>query len=256
MVDPSASLGPAVRIGPYAVVEADVVIGDGCCVGAHAVIKRHTRIGQRNEIHEHAVVGGDPQELAFTPCVSRVAMGDDNVLREGVTIHRGSREGSATRLGNGNYLMAGAHVAHDCTVGSDVVLANGATLGGHVSVGDRVFLSAFVVLHQFCRVGRLAMVSGLAAVNLDVLPFMTVVGHPARGLGLNRVGLKRAGVSSAEIQELKRAYGLLLLSGRRLPEAVAELAGSGSPLVREWVGFIEASRRGFTRHRRWHTSES
>ena len=236
-------------IGPCAIIEEDVVIEAETQVGAFAVIKKHTRIGQGNHIHEHVVIGGDPQDLSFKPCVTRVIIGDGNQIREGVTIHRATQEGQATRVGHGNFLMAYAHVAHDCVVGNQAMLANGATLAGHVSVGDRAFLSGNVVVHQFCRIGRLVMLSGLAAVGMDCLPFILAAGNPARERGLNRVGLKRAGFSHAEIQELNRAFHLLFRSGKRLKEALEELSSWGSPLVSEWVSFIQSSKRGFTHHR-------
>ena len=250
IIDPSAALGEAVAIGPYAIVEAEAIIGDHCCVGAHAVIKRYTHLGSRNQIHEHAVIGGDPQDLSFRSCISHVVVGDDNVIREGVTLHRATRAGNATRIGNHNFFMAYAHVAHDCTVGDKIVLANGAALGGHVSVGDQAFISAFAAVHQFCRIGRLTMVSGLAGVNLDCLPFIRVTGAPARACGLNLVGLKRAGFAADEIRQLKQAYRLVLCSGGlSLREALAELSGSPSASVKEWVHFIEGSSRGFAHHR-------
>ena len=195
------------------------------------------------------MIGGDPQDLSYSPCVSRAVIGDDNVIREGVTIHRATKPDSATLLGNNNFLMAYAHVAHDCTVGDRVMLANNATLGGHVSVGDRAFISASAAVHQFCRIGRLVMVSGLAGVNMDCLPFTMVTGAPVRTFGLNRVGLKRAGISSEEIRELKWAYQVLLRSGLGLKVALVELSRSESPFIMEWVRFIQGSTRGFAHHR-------
>ncbi len=249
IVDADAKLGEGVTVGPYAVIEAGVEIGDDCSIGSHAVIKQYTRLGRRNQIHEHAVIGGLPQDLAFKSCLSYVEIGNDNVLREAVTIHRATGEGNATRLGDNNFLMVGAHVAHECQIGDQVVLANGAALGGYVGVGDRAFISAFAVIHQYCRVGRLAIVSGLAAINLDCLPFMITTGNPGRSCGVNRVGLKRAGFPPEETQQIKRAYGVLLLSGRRLADALAELSQSESAPVRELVEFIQGSKRGFAHHR-------
>lgn len=249
IIDPSAELGEGVEVGPYAIIEAEVVIGDHSHIGAHAVVKRYTQMGSRNQLHEHAVIGGDPQDVSFRPCVSRVVIGDDNVIREGVTIHRATREGSATCLGDNNFLMAYAHVAHDCTVGHRVMLANNATLGGHVSVGDRAFISASAAVHQFCRIGTLVMVSGLAGVNMDCLPFTMVTGAPVRTFGLNRVGLKRAGFSPEQVRELKWAYQVVLRSGLRLKEALVELSRSQSPPIMEWVRFIQGSTRGFAHHR-------
>ncbi|MGH8582223.1 MAG: acyl-ACP--UDP-N-acetylglucosamine O-acyltransferase [Gammaproteobacteria bacterium] len=249
VIDPAAGLGSGIRVGPYAVIEADAVIGDGCSIGAHSVIKRHTRMGRDNRVHEHVTLGGDPQDLAFQPCVSHLEIGADNVFRESVTVHRGSRPNGVTRIGDGNYLMAYSHVAHDCTLGARIILANCAALGGYVTVGDRAFLSAHVAVHQFCRIGRIAMVSGLAGVNMDCLPFLMVTGAPARAVGLNLVGLKRAGIASEEVAALKRAYRLLFLSETPVREALADLAAWPSPLVREWVEFAAGAKRGFTRRR-------
>jgi UDP-N-acetylglucosamine acyltransferase len=249
IVDPDAQFGEGVKVGPYAIIEANVEIGDECSIGSHAVIKQYTRLGRRNQIHEHVVIGGLPQDLSFKPCVSYVEIGNDNILREAVTIHRATGEGNVTRIGDNNFLMVGAHVAHECQVGNQVVMANGAALGGYVSVGDRAFISAFAVIHQYCRVGRLAIVSGLAAINLDCLPFMITTGNPGRSCGVNRVGLKRAGFSPDETQQIKRAYGVLLLSGQKLSDALAELTQSESAPVRELVEFIQGSKRGFAHHR-------
>jgi UDP-N-acetylglucosamine acyltransferase len=248
LIDPSAQLGEGVVIGPYVIIEQDVTIGAESRIGAHSVIKQHTRIGRGNHIHEHVVIGGDPQDISFQPCVTHVIIGDENQIREGVTIHRATQENQATRIGDGNFLMAYCHIAHDCVVGNRAILANGATLAGHVSVGDRAFLSGNVVIHQFCRIGRLVMLSGLAAVGMDCLPFVLAAGNPARVRGLNRVGLKRAGFSQAEVQELNHALHILFRPGKRLVETLEELSGMGSPLTSEWVSFIQSSKRGFIRN--------
>ena len=249
IVDPGAHLAEGVEIGPYAVIEADVEIGPDCRIAAHAVIKRYTRMGRGNRVHEHAVLGGTPQDLAFQGVSSGLEIGDGNTIREGVTLHRATREGHCTRIGDGTFLMAYSHVAHDCTVGNHVVLANGACLGGHVSVGEHAFLSAAVAVHQFCRIGRLCMVSGLAGVNMDCLPFTMVTGAPARVVGLNRVGLQRAGMDPEAIADLKRAFQRLFAEASATREALAALSEWPSPLVREWVEFIQGSSRGFARQR-------
>ncbi len=249
IVDPGARLAEGIEIGPYAVIEADVEIGPECRIAAHAVIKRYTRMGRDNRVHEHAVLGGTPQDLAFEGVTSGLEIGDGNTIREGVTLHRPTREGDSTRIGDGTFLMANSHVAHDCTVGNHVVLANGACLAGHVSVGERAFLSAAVAVHQFCRIGRLCMVSGLAGVTMDCLPFTLIAGNPARVVGLNRIGLKRAGMDPEAIADLKRAFHRLFAEAGATREALAALSESPSPLVREWVEFIRGSTRGFARQR-------
>jgi UDP-N-acetylglucosamine acyltransferase len=240
-----AKLGANVSIGPYAVIEEDVVLGDDCEIAAHAVIKRHTRMGARNRIAEHAVIGGDPQDFKFKPdCLSYTEIGDDNWLREGVTVHRGSRKGSATRLGNGCFLMAYSHVAHDCMVGNQVVMANTAGIAGEVVVHDQAFISAAVTVHQFCRIGRNAMIGLSSKVVQDTLPFCITDGNPGRARSLNLVGLKRNGFARADIGALKDAYRLLY---QRVPlaEAIARMRAMERTPVTELADFIEGSKRGF-----------
>ena len=240
-----AKLGAGVRVGPFAVIEEGVEIGEGCSIAAHAVIKRHVRMGARNAVHEHAVIGGVPQDVKFAPdTVSSVEIGDDNIFREGVTIHRGSRPGVATRIGSGCMLMVGAHVGHDCVLGSHVVLVNNAALAGEVTVGDRAFISAGVGVHQFCRVGRVAMIGGLAKVVQDALPFCITDGNPARARGLNLVGLRRAGFKAADIAELKDAYRMLY---QKVPlkEAIERMKKGSGAAVKELAAFLESGKRGF-----------
>ena len=240
-----ARLGAGVRVGPFAVIEDDTEVGDGCEISAHAVIKRYTRMGARNRLAEHAVIGGEPQDLKFEGRPSSVVIGADNVIREGVTIHRGSEEGGETRLGDGNFIMAYCHVAHECRIANRTIIANGALVAGFVSIDDGAFVSGNVVIHQFARVGRLAMVGGLARISQDCLPFMITEGSPARVRGLNIVGLRRASVPASDVAALKKAL-VRLRSGVLLREAVAELEASESTLVRELAQFIHDSKRGFT----------
>lgn len=244
-VHPDASLGAGVRIGPYAVIEADCVIGAGSIIGPHVVIRRYTRLGERNELHAHVVLGGEPQDIAFKPCESFVEIGDENTFREAVTVHRGQRAGGVTQIGHRNYLMVNTHIAHDCVLGDAVIMANNSTLGGHVRLGDRAFISGHVAIHQFCRVGRLAMVAGLAKVVQDCLPFVITDGNPARARGLNVVGMRRAGFSPETLQALRRAYRELLRSGRPLQEALSVLGESPEAAVQELATFVTDSKRGF-----------
>ncbi len=245
VIDTAARLGENVRIGPYAVIESNVEIGDDCDIGAHAVIKQHTQLGKRNTVHEHAVIGGTPQYVNFPRHETYVEIGDDNVLREGVTVQRSIYSGQATKLGNHNYLMAYAHVAHDCVVGNNITISNNGLLAGHVTVGDRAFVSAAVGIHQFCRVGTLAMLGGVSKITQDCLPYITTDGNPARARGLNVVGLKRAGVSPDERSALKRAYRILFGSHLSLNRALEELDGIESDAVRQLSTFIRKSERGF-----------
>jgi UDP-N-acetylglucosamine acyltransferase len=245
VVDPGARLGDDVTIGPHAVVEGDVVVGARCEVRAHATLKRFTTLGTDNVVHEGAVLGGEPQDLAFTGDDSRLVIGDRNRIREGVTIHRSTLAGGTTVVGSDCFLMAYAHIAHDNRIGDQVILANNVALAGHVQIADRAFLGGYAGVHQFCRVGRLAMLGGQAKVVQDCLPFVITDGNPARARGLNTVGLKRAGIPSAERHTLKEAYRLLLRAGLPLEAALERLSGLGSPLVDELIAFVKASKRGF-----------
>lgn len=247
VVSDGARLGDGVVVGPYAVLEPDTVVGDGCEIRAHAVVKRFTTLGSGNVVHEGAILGGEPQDLAFTGGPSRLRIGDGNAIREGVTIHRAARPDAATVIGSGCFLMAHAHVAHDCRLGDRVTLANNVALAGHVEIADRAFLSGGVVVHQFCRIGRLAMVGGNAKVVQDCLPFVTSDGVPARARGLNVAGLRRAGIATSQLRPLKEAYRILLRSGLPLETALARMAEMGDPLADELAAFARSSQRGFTR---------
>ncbi len=247
VVSPHAELARDVRIGPYAVIEEEVIIRQGCEVGAHACIKRFTSLGRRNRVFEHACLGGEPQDVKFKGERSGLVIGDDNLIREYVTIHRASGAGEVTRVGSRNFLMIGVHVAHNCTVGDDNIFANGAALAGHITVEDHAFLSNDVGCHQFVRIGRYAMVGGKAKIVQDVLPFFTTDGNPARVRGLNSVGLRRAAFSAESRRELKRAYRLLFRAGVPLAAALAELERADDEHVRHLARFIRASQRGFTR---------
>jgi UDP-N-acetylglucosamine acyltransferase len=184
-------------------------------------VKRYSRLGARNVVYETAVVGGEPQDLGFQEAVTSLLIGDGNRIREGVTIHRSSKPGGETTLGSECFLMACAHVAHDCRLGDRVVLANNVALAGHVTIGERAFLSGGVVVHQFCRVGRLAMIGGNSKIVQDCLPFVITDGVPARACGLNVVGLRRAGFGAAALRTLKQAYRLLLRESLSQEQALA-----------------------------------
>jgi UDP-N-acetylglucosamine acyltransferase len=249
IINQSAELGSDVRVGPYVVIEGDVSIGEGCEIASHVVIKRFTSMGCRNRIYEHAVLGGLPQDVKFRDEESRLVIGDDNLIREGVTLHRASGEGEETRIGSRNFLMIGTHVAHNCVIGDDNIFANGVALAGHITVEDHVFLSNNVGCHQFVRLGRYAMVGGKSKIVQDVLPFFTTDGNPPRVRGLNSVGLRRAGFDAAARLALKSAYQLLFRRGLSLEDALTEMGQLGDENVEHLIGFIRQSRRGFTRER-------
>ena len=221
LIHPDARLGSGVTVGPYAVIEGPAEIGDGCTIQAHAIIGGHVVMGKNNVIGYGAIIGGDPQDFAFQPTVpSEVRIGDGNKIREYCTIHRGTTEGSATVVGSGCFLMAGAHLAHNCQVSDHVIIANNALLAGHVTVGDRVFIGGGCVFHQFVRIGRLAICQGLSGFGKDIPPFTTAA--EINGIvGLNVVGLRRAGLSSEQRTEIKAAFSLLYRSGLNTTQALA-----------------------------------
>ncbi|MBA3440353.1 MAG: acyl-ACP--UDP-N-acetylglucosamine O-acyltransferase [Pyrinomonadaceae bacterium] len=249
VISPGASCAADARVGPYAVIENDVAIGLGCEIGAHAVIKRFTTLGRRNRVHEHVVLGGEPQDLKFKGEASRLVIGDDNTIREHVTIHRASGEGETTRVGDRNFIMIGTHIAHNCEVGDDNIFANGAALAGHITVEDHVFLSSNVGCHQFVRIGRFAMVGGKSKIVQDVLPFFTTDGNPPSVRGLNSVGLRRAGFSSEQRRLLRAAYQTLFFAGLPFEDALREVEQIKDEHVQHLVSFIRASHRGVTRTR-------
>ena len=245
IIDNGAQFGAGVTVGPYAVIESDTIIGERTEIRAHTCIKRFTTLGADCRVYEGAVIGGEPQDLAFTVCDSRVCVGDRCAIREGVTIHRGTQPGSATVIGSDCYLMAYAHVAHNCRLGDRVILANNVALAGHIDIADRVFISGGVVVHQFCRLGRLAMLGGNTKIVQDCLPFVTTDGVPGRASGLNVVGLRRAGFAASELRTLKEAYRLLLRAGLPLDEALRQMAELNDANVNELIEFVRGSKRGF-----------
>jgi UDP-N-acetylglucosamine acyltransferase len=233
-------------VHPTAVIEDNVEIGPDCEIGAYAVIKRFTKIGARNRIFEHAVLGGEPQDLKFRGERSFLEIGDDNVIREFCTLHRANGEGEQTRIGSRNFFMVGVHIAHNCVIGDDNILANEVALAGHITLEDHVFISNNVGAHQFVRMGRFAMVGGKSKIVQDVLPFFITDGNPARLRGVNSVGLRRAGFSEAERRALKDAYRALFRSGIPVAQALDQLNASDDENVKHLIAFMRDSKRGFT----------
>ena len=245
VIDPRAEIHPDCDIGPYVVVDGLVRIGRATRVMAHATITGWTEIGAENEIHPGAALGGAPQDKAYRGAESYLKIGDGNVFRENVTVHRGTAPGSATIVGADNYLMAGAHVGHNCRLGDHIVLANGALLGGYVDVGDRAFISGNCVVHQFVRVGELSLMRGLSGTSRDVPPYAVVDWqHTVRGV--NVVGLRRVGFDDKRIRTLKEAFRILFRQGRNLKLALVELEANAA-LAQEalpLLEFIKSSKRG------------
>ena len=250
-VSPQARIGTGCVIGPFCVIEPEVEIGPECILESHVTIKRGTRLGPKNHVHEGAVLGGTPQHIRHHGPYGAVLIGAGNVIREHVTIHRALYPGHYTRVGDGNYLMVNVHVAHDCQVGSHTIMANNVMLAGHVKVEDGAYLSGAVAVHQYCRIGALAMVGGQAHVNKDVPPFVTVDGLSSLVVGLNMIGLRRRGISAEQIRQLKEAYRLIYCSGLSWEELLQELARRfPEPPAAHFVEFLRGSTRGILNQRR------
>jgi UDP-N-acetylglucosamine acyltransferase len=249
VVSDDSRLGADAEIGPYAIIEEGAVIGDRCRVMAGAVIMSCVELGADVTVHPHVVLGGLPQDVSFKPSVrSGVRVGAGTVLREGVTVHRAKNEGVYTAIGSNCYLMAYSHVGHDCVVGDNVIMANNALLAGHVKVGDRVFISGNSGVHQWCRVGRVAMIGGLTRVNMDVPPFMTAVFSEVTGV--NSVGMRRAGFDSAAIAAVRQVFRILYKSGLTHGEAYERiLAEVRTPEAAEMVSFCKSASRGILKAR-------
>jgi UDP-N-acetylglucosamine acyltransferase len=239
------------EVGPYAVIGPNVTVGSGSRIGPFTRIEGPAFIGARNDFYGHASIGGPPQDVKYRGERTELAIGNDNIFREFVTINRGTAGGGgATTIGGQNFFMAYAHVAHDCHVGSQTVFANGATLAGHVDVGDSATIGAFSAVHQFCRVGEHAFIGGFSVCTLDVLPFVKTVGsRPAKTYGINTVGLQRKSFSSDTIDALQRAYRILIRSKLKLEDALQQIEADLSPYpeARYLVEFVRGSQRGFIR---------
>jgi UDP-N-acetylglucosamine acyltransferase len=258
-IAPGAQLAPGVRVGPFCTVGPRVRLGRGTILESHVVVDGDTTVGEGNHFFPFVSVGLAPQDLKYRGEPTRVAIGDRNVLRESVTVHRGTAGGGGiTRLGNDNLLMAGVHVAHDCQVGSQIIFGNAATLAGHVDVADYAIVNAFSGVHQFCRVGEHSFVGGYTVVTKDVLPFSRVVGNRACIYGVNAIGLSRRGFSPARVKAIRDAFRVLLQSRLNASEAVARLEAAPAPGddVRGLVAFIRTSRRGVILKRRSRAGEA
>jgi UDP-N-acetylglucosamine acyltransferase len=244
IIDPAARLSSGVEVGPGAIIEAGAVIGEGCRIQARAIITGHVRMGARNTIGQGAIIGADPQDFSFKPGTpSFVEIGDDNVIREYATIHRATKEGGATRLGNNNFLMVGIHMGHDSSVGNKVVMANNVLLAGHVEIQDGAVLGGGSVFHQFIRVGRLCMVRGGERFGMDIPPYLVAYGTNLVA-GLNAIGLKRAGFGAEVRQEIKRAFHMLYRSGMNVSQSLeASRAESWGPEAAYFWGFVTAAKR-------------
>jgi UDP-N-acetylglucosamine acyltransferase len=247
-VHPDAVIGPRVVIGEFAIVERDVIIGAGTKLEPYVFVKRWTTLGERNEISAGTVLGTDPLDKNFSGARSYLKIGDGNKIREHYTISRGTAPESETIVGNGNYFMTSGHIAHNCRIGDNTTIASCALVAGYVEVEDQAFISGGVVIHQFSKIGRLAMIGGNTRVNLDVPPYFLYSDFNVAPKGLNIVGLRRAGFTAGEVRALKQAYQLLYKSGLKLDDALARIeAESPTAHTKHLVAFIRSSKRGICR---------
>ncbi len=246
IVDPVARMGTDVEIGPFSVIGPQATIGEKTVVQSHVVIEGEVAIGHGNFIGHGAVIGAPPQDVSFSPeRKTRVEIGNDNIIREYCTIHRGSPQGSATKIGDKNFLMAGAHIGHNCVIGNNVIIANNCLLAGHVRVDDGAFLGGGSTFHQFMHIGRLVMIQGSSAFGKDLPPFV-IAAERNYVYGLNVVGLRRAGFSATDREEIKAAFKLVYTTGLNISQALEKAATMkfGAP-AREFVDFVaNAKKRG------------
>ena len=250
VIHPSARLAPDVSVGPYSIIGADVEIGAGTWIGPHVVINGPTRIGRDNKIFQFASVGEAPQDKKYAGEPTLLTIGDRNVIREFVTISRGTvQDVGVTRVGNDNWIMAYVHIAHDCQVGNHVIFSNSASLAGHVHVQDHAILGGFTLVHQFCHIGAHCFTGMNSVISMDVPPYMMVSGHMAKPRGLNVEGLKRRGFSAEKLTALRRAYKVIYRSKLTLAQAIKQLKtmAGDTPEIAVMVEFLENATRGIVR---------
>ena len=250
IVHPGAKLAAGVKIGAFSTIGEHVRIGPDTTIGSHVVVEGWTEIGEKCHIFPFSSIGAAPQAIRYRGEPTRLTMGSGNVIREFVTIHRGTPEGGGnTVLGNGTFIMAYSHIAHDCRIGNEVIMANGATLAGHIQVEDRAIIGGLVAIHQFVRVGRYAIIGGASAIPQDIPPYMTASGNRAKLFGLNLVGLKRHRFPEATIGALKQAYRILFRSHLPLRKAIGKVQQEAPdlPEIRHLLEFLQNSKRGICR---------
>lgn len=246
IVHPKAELDHGVEVGPYTMIDADVKIGAGTKIGPRVTLEGHTTLGRNNQIFSGAIIGSLTQDKKYKGGKTFLKIGDNNVIREYCTLNPGTLEGTETVLGHGNLLMAYAHIAHDCVVGNDTVIANNGTLAGHCIVEDKAVIGGLSGVHQFIRIGKLAIVGGCSKVVSNVPPFMMVDGHPAKAYGLNIVGLERNQVSGEERMNLKRAFKVIFRSGLALKNAIKQIEETlpQTSAINTLLEFLRNSERG------------
>lgn len=251
VVDPKAEIFDDVEVGPYTIIEKGAIIGSGTRIRSHVFIGEGTQIGKKCQIFQFASVGEAPQALAYRGEKTYLLMGDQNIVREYVTLNRGTASGGGkTVIGHNSLFMAYSHVAHDCHLGNHVILANGATLAGHIMIEDHAIVGGLSAIHQFCQIGAHAMISGLTGISQDVPPYMTAAGSRAKLYGLNTVGLKRFKFSEQAIRALKKAYRIIFRSNLTLENALKQVGEdeiARLPEIQHLLQFIQQSKRGITR---------
>jgi len=250
VISPHAELSPGVEVGPYSTIGDHVRVGRDTEIGAHVIIEGHTQIGERNRIYPFSSIGSPPQDMGYQGEETRLIMGDDNVVREYVTINRATtKEEWKTVVGNRTYLMAYAHVAHDCRLSDNVIMTNGATLGGHVTIGEYATLGAFLAVQQFVRIGAHAFLGAKAGIDRDVPPFMITAGPRAKLYGVNQKGLIRRGFSQNTVDVLKRAYRIIWRENKRFDEGIRQVREKLEPLpeLEMLLSFLDGSKMGVLR---------
>jgi len=249
IIHPKAKLGAGCHVGPYCVIGEHVELGDGCRLHSHVIVDGHTRLGSANEIFPFASIGLKTQDLKWKGGITRTEIGDNNTFREYVTVHSATNDGDATRIGSHNNLLAYSHVAHDCQIGSHIVMSNGSTLAGHVIVQDHAILGGLTGVHQFCRIGRMAMLGGYSKVVQDIPPFMIADGNPASARTVNKVGLERRGVAEETQSALRQAYKIVFREGLTVAKAIETMEKDLPPVleVKELIEFVRSSERGLAR---------
>ena len=249
IVDKNAKIAEGVTIGPYSVIEGNTVVGKNVKIGSHVHICKNTEIGEGTKIYTGAALGDEPQDISFGDADTYLKIGKNNIIREYVTMHRATKDGEATVIGDDCFLMATSHVAHDVKIGKKVIIANGALIAGHTQIGDMAFISGNVVIHQFCRIGKLVMIGGFSGINKDIPPFLNVRGACVTR-GVNLIGLRRAGIPRESIIKIKNTYLTLYKTELNTTEALEKIESEYMcDEIKEFVEFIKSTKRGITKNR-------
>ncbi len=250
IISSEVEIGENVEIGPYAIIEGKVKIGNNCKIGPFVHIQGYTEIGENTKIFTGAIIGSIPQDLKYKGDITYLKIGNNNIIREYVTINPGTSAGEETIIGDNNLIMAYAHVAHNCKIGNNVIIANSGTLAGHVEINDYAIIGGLVGIHQFCRIGKHSIIGGCSKVVMDIIPYIVADGHPARPYGINLIGLKRRNFSEEKIKILNDAYKIIFRSGLNTTQALKKLEEMNNcEEIRDIIEFIKSSQRGIAKER-------